>query len=138
MDPYGHVNNVQFLRYLEDARVAMLFGPPPDAPPEGEAGAENGDGSTFERRLVVVRHEIDYRRPLLYRPDPILIRTSVAALNAGTVTLAYEIVDDDSADAVAYASARSVLAAYDLEQTQPRRFTPAERRRLDILREPRG
>lgn len=118
MDAYGHVNNVQFLRYLEDARVAMLF--------DGEIN--------FEGHLVVVRHEIDYRRPLVYRPEPVLIRTSVVELNAGSVTLAYEISDDESADATTYATARSVLAAYDLGAGRPRRFTTAERNWLDRFR----
>ena len=50
MDAYGHVNNVQFVRLLEDARVAMLV----DWFPEGL--------EQLDRGIVVARHEIDYLR----------------------------------------------------------------------------
>ncbi len=55
MDALRHVNNVQFLRFLEDARVQMMV----------EAGRRTLES---ELGVVVVRHEIDYRRPLLLPP----------------------------------------------------------------------
>ncbi len=45
MDAYGHVNNVVFLRYLEEARIDFLFRPDKD----------------FQQGSVVARHEIDYK-----------------------------------------------------------------------------
>lgn len=123
MDAYGHVNNVSFLRYLEDARVALLFHHP-DRPA----------GQTFEGQLVVVRHEIDYRCPLVYRPAPVLIHTYVAQLSAASVTLEYTVVDGSQDEATTYATARTVLAAYDLERGRPRRFTSAERSWLERFR----
>ena len=53
MDAYGHVNNVVFLRYLEEARIDFLFRPDKD----------------FKQGSVVARHEIDYMRPLVHRHD---------------------------------------------------------------------
>src|SRR5688572_33247763 len=55
MDAYGHVNNVVYLTYLEEARVDMLF----------TIGAELG-AKALSEGVLVARHEIDYRRPLVY------------------------------------------------------------------------
>ena len=55
MDAYGHVNNVQFLRLLEDARVIGFeewFGQ---------------DRSVLDEGILVARHEIEYLAPLLFR-----------------------------------------------------------------------
>ncbi len=54
MDAYGHVNNVVFLRYLEEARIDFLFRPEKD----------------FKQGSVVSRHEIDYKRQLVHRHTP--------------------------------------------------------------------
>ncbi|UCF41536.1 MAG: acyl-CoA thioesterase [Gemmatimonadota bacterium] len=63
IDQLGHVNNVVYLRWVQDAAVAHWR----DAAPKGDQ----------EKLLwVVVRHEIDYQRPA--RPnDVILARTWV-------------------------------------------------------------
>jgi acyl-CoA thioester hydrolase len=116
MDSYGHVNNVEFLRLLEEARVALFF----DS--AREAGVK-----TFEGELVVVRHEIDYKRPLVYRRDPITIETWVSELRSSTFTLDYDMRDRSTR----YATARSVLAAYDAQRGGARRLSPEERSWLE-------
>ena len=104
MDSYGHVNNVQYLRYLEDARVALFF-----------EGAVQTGVKSFEGELVVVRHEIDYRRPLLFRTEPVTVETWVTQIRSSSFTIDYEIRDDTTS----YATARSVLAAYDPDLSEP-------------------
>src|SRR5512133_2846053 len=47
MDAYGHVNNVVFLTYLEEARVDMLFA----------LGSDHGDKALAEG-VLVAHHEI--------------------------------------------------------------------------------
>ena len=61
MDAYGHVNNVQFLRLLEDARVAAL-------------ADWLGNHDMLDSGIVVNRHEIEYLAPLVFRPAPVRIR----------------------------------------------------------------
>ena len=58
MDAFGHVNNVVFLRYLEEARIDFMFRLAP-----GTERRRSRGGS------VVARHEIDYMRPLVHRHD---------------------------------------------------------------------
>jgi acyl-CoA thioester hydrolase len=119
MDAYGHVNNVDFLRLLEGARVALFF---ERARQEGLKG--------FEGELVVVRHEIDYKRPLVYRPEPVLVETWVTTIRSSTFTIDYDVRDETER----YASARTVLAPCDITLGRPRRLTPDERSWLERYR----
>ena len=63
IDPLGHVNNVVYLRWVQDAAIAHW---------RAAASAED------QKKLlwVVVRHEIDYKRPA-FLDDEILARTWV-------------------------------------------------------------
>jgi acyl-CoA thioester hydrolase len=112
MDAYGHVNNVAFLSYLEEARVDMLF---VDARDHGASRLADG--------VIVVRHEIDYRRPLDFRPEPVRIETWVTAINNASFRLAYDICDD----AAVYATAATTLAPFDLERQRLRRLLPEDK-----------
>ncbi|MEV4112978.1 thioesterase family protein [Nonomuraea sp. NPDC049695] len=110
VDSQGHVNNVRFLDYLEDARFGMFHIDP------YIAGEEPFKG------LVVTRHEIDYRRPLGFRADPVRVETWVTEIRSVRFSLQYEIRDDSEV----YVTATSVLAAYDVERAGPRRLTESE------------
>lgn len=105
MDALRHVNNVQFLRFLEDARVQMMV----------EAGRR-----TLESDLgvVVVRHEIDYRRPLLFRPEPVVVDTWVTRIGRTSYAVAYEIREEHGD--VVYATAATVMVCVDLATGTPR------------------
>ncbi|MFE9607259.1 acyl-CoA thioesterase [Streptomyces sp. NPDC006012] len=109
MDAYGHVNNVVFLRYLEEARIDLLFRPDKDF--------DFGQGS------VVARHEIDYKRQLVHRHAPVDIELWITEVRAASFTLAYEVKDGDQI----YARASTVVVPYDFETQRPRRITAEQR-----------
>jgi len=111
VDVYGVINNVEIVRYLEEARVDLLSAMPPS---ERDSFLRQGS--------VVVRHEIDYKHTLLHRRGPVEIETWVSALRASTVTISYLVKDPDRL----YASARTTLAPFDYEAKRPRRLTQAE------------
>ncbi|MFD5742360.1 acyl-CoA thioesterase [Streptomyces massasporeus] len=112
MDAYGHVNNVVFLRYLEEARIDFLFRPEKD----------------FKQGSVVARHEIDYKRQLVHRHHPVDIELWVTEIRAASFTLTYEVKDDDQV----YVRASTVIVPFDFEAQRPRRITAEER---EFLRE---
>ncbi|HSA51903.1 MAG TPA: thioesterase family protein [Yinghuangia sp.] len=116
MDAYRHINNVQYLRYLEEARVDMMF----------VLGQQEG-AKTLADGVVIARHEIDYQRPLVWRPEPVRIETWVTEIRAARFRLAYEVLDDDGV----YARAASVLVPYSLDEQRPRRLNDEERRYLE-------
>ena len=107
MDAYGHVNNVVFLRYLEEARIDFLFRPEKD----------------FKQGSVVARHEIDYKCQLVHRHHPVDIELWVTEIRAASFTLTYEVKDDD----IVYVRASTVIVPFDFEAQRPRRITAEER-----------
>jgi acyl-CoA thioester hydrolase len=110
MDAYGHVNNVVFLRYLEEARIDFLFRPDKE----------------FKQGSVVARHEIDYKRQLVHRHAPVDIELWVTEIRAASFTLAYEVKDGDQI----YVRAATVIVPFDFEAQRPRRITEEERKFL--------
>lgn len=111
MDVYGIVNNVMYLRLLEEARVDFVFRM---APTEGDAFFRDGS--------VVVRHEIDYKGRLTHRHEPVDIEMWVSDLQTATVTVSYEVRDGDRL----CARASTVMAPFDYRKNRPRRLTDAE------------
>lgn len=124
MDAYGHVNNVEFLRYLEEARIDFMFRL---APGEGAGGG----GTSFAGGSVVARHEIDYRRQLVHRYEPVTIEVWVTEIRAAAATLAYEVKDAPEDGGAVYAQASTVIVPFDFAAGRPRRITAGERAFLE-------
>ncbi len=118
MDAYGHVNNVQFLRLLEDARVIGFrewFGE---------------DRSLLDRGVVVARHEIEYLAPLRFRHAPITVDMWATRISGASFDLAYEVRDPEYHGDAVYARAETTLVAYDFATAAPRRMVEQERATL--------
>jgi len=134
MDAYGHVNNVQFLRLLEDARVVAF----------AAHGSDEG-GSVVQTGLLVARQQIEYLQPLVYRTAPVAIDLWLTDLQTASFDLGYEVLDvgergEGGLDAAPtrpriYARAETTLVLFDRVNDRPRRMTPAERDRLEAWRD---
>jgi acyl-CoA thioester hydrolase len=126
LDAYNHVNNVTWLEYLQEARVDMLF---VHAPARGAEQLAEG--------VLVVRAEIDYKRPMTFRQEPYPIEMWVSRLGSASFTIGYEIVDtDDAGKRSVYGVASTVLAPVDLATGRPRRLNEVERDVLGRFVEP--
>jgi acyl-CoA thioester hydrolase len=125
MDQLAHVNNATYVDLLQEARVDMLRVHPSAA--GGEALAEG---------VVVVRHEVKYLAPLVFRLAPVSIEVWVTEVRPATVTLAYEVFDETPEGRRVYLQARSVLTPYVFATEHPRRLTDAEREVLGRFLEP--
>lgn len=111
MDIYGIVNNVAFLRLLEEARVDLIFRLGP-----------TGKDAFFGGGSVVVRHEIEYRRQLVHRHEPVDIEMWVSRLQSATVRIDYEVKDADTV----YAVASTTMAPFNYQKGRPRALTDDE------------
>jgi acyl-CoA thioester hydrolase len=120
MDSLGHVNNVIYVDYLQEARIDMLSIHPSDS------GARD-----LAEGVVVVRHEVEFLHPLVFRPHPVRVETWVAKVGAASFTLRYEIVDRD----IVCCRAATVLAPFVFADEQPRRLTKQERATLEGFRD---
>lgn len=139
MDAYAHINNVQFLRLLEDARVIGFrdwFG-----------GQDAGQRTLLDEGVLVSRHEIEYRRPLGFRHEPVEIQMWVSRVGGAGFDVAYIVTDpagmaadQDGADGggggggIVYAVAETELALYDFTAESPRRMRDHERESLHAYR----
>ena len=112
MDAYGHVNNVQFLTYVEEARVEMFKSVPLSGVDQVAAG------------ILVAASDIKYRRPLLHRHAPVPIDVWVTKVGAAHFCLGYEVYDHGG---VVYATASSTMVPYDFANGRPRRLSADEK-----------
>ncbi|MGK5499941.1 acyl-CoA thioesterase [Streptomyces sp. URMC 125] len=116
MDAFGHVNNVVFLRYLEEARIDFMF-----------RLARQAASGAFTGGSVVARHEIEYLRPLTHRHEPVVVELWVTRVGAASVTVAYEVKDGTGDGDTVYVRASTVVVPYDLDKERPRRLSEEER-----------
>ena len=111
MDAYRHINNTAYLAYLEQARVAMFF----DRARDIDAGFSSG--------TIISRHEITYRRPVVYHPEPLRLELWVDGVRGASFTVHYEVFDGD----VLAARASTEVVTFDFSIDRPRRLTDGER-----------
>lgn len=124
-DAYRHVNHARIVTLIEEARVALAF---------TAAGAEGISG--FASGLLVAGLNVDYRRQLPWRPDPLRVEITVRDLRAASFTLDYVLHDGPGADDPVAVTAWTRMALYDLEERRVRRLTDSEREFLTRHREP--
>jgi acyl-CoA thioester hydrolase len=118
VDVYGHVNNVKYFEYYQEARIAFVgsLGHGPDEPALG---------------IVLARIDVDYKRPILFRSDPYLVESRVTRVGTSSFDLAAEIRDGDQV----LSRAEAVLVSYDLGRRSSRALTEKERERLSAVLE---
>jgi acyl-CoA thioester hydrolase len=121
MDAYGHVNNVQFLRLLEDARVI------------GFQDWFGDERSPLKDGVVVARHEIEYLAPLDFRHAPISVDMWSTKISGSSFNLAYEVWDPAMVGTTLYARAETTVVVYDFATARPRRLRPQERTVLEAV-----
>jgi acyl-CoA thioester hydrolase len=94
-------------------------------------------GEQLAEGVVVVRHEVEFVHPLVFRFEPVRIESWVTQIRAASFTMAYEILDElPGGERRVYLRARSVLSPYVFSLERPRRLGAAEREVLERFLEP--
>ena len=112
LDPYDHVSNAVVIDYLMEARVRLYR-----------------RWSLADRSVtgqVVVRQEINYRAPISFGLEPLVVRTWVSHVGDSSFTIDFEVIDEG---AVA-ADAKSVMVCFDIESRKSRPIPEEFRRKL--------
>lgn len=109
MDAQGHINNVAFVDYLQEARTQFLL--------SGPLSYLLSDG------VVVVWHQVEYCRELNYSTDPIQIEVGITKIGGSLFELGYLVTENGHL----IAKAASRLCPFDFEKQQPARLAPTER-----------
>lgn len=119
LDAFGHVNNVTFAEYLQEARVDF-------------AHRQLASGGAPHEGSVVVHQSIDYLAPVEFRTDPLQVHVWVTRVGTTSFEVAYEVKDDKTL----FARATGVLVAFDVRANTPRPISPVEREVLERYVEP--
>ena len=105
MDVFEHINNVAYVGYLEDARVSLL----------ANAGfAPELDGI----RQFVVRHEIDYLKPLAFRVEQMQMQVWIESVGSSSYIIGYCLLDEEAE----YMRAKTTMVCMNMESGLPGRI----------------
>lgn len=103
MDSLGHVNNVQFARLFEEARVRAMD--------SWFTGEDNGGIG-----MVVAHQEIEFAAPLYYSTEPARCEVWVARMGEKSFTFACRLA---TADGTVGAFSETTLTVLDLATGRP-------------------
>ncbi len=92
LDSYGHVNNVKYYEYVQEARISLV---------------RSTVGWEPEAVWMVVRQDLEYIKPIDFRTEAYEVGTAVAAIGNRSFTLTAEI--RDPASETLFATARTVV-----------------------------
>ena len=120
VDVYGHVNNVKYFEYYQEARIAFVL----------SLGGGLFDAGSSERQ-VVARIDVDYKRPIAFRPQPYTVETRVSRIGTSSYGLSCRIVDEHD---TVYSTAEVAMVAFDTAHQRARPLTDDERARLESAR----
>jgi acyl-CoA thioester hydrolase len=104
VDVYGHVNNVKYFEYFMEARILFT--------------ARLWKGVTEEAmpvRMVTARTDVDYKVPILFRPEPYDAWSWLTHVGRSSMVIASEICDGETL----LARARVAMVFVDPTTTKP-------------------
>ena len=108
LDLMQHVNNVVYHDYLQEGRIRAIR----------QVLELSGAPITSQ---VLARQEINYRKPLLYRSEPLIVEVSVLSIGTSSYETRIRILDDDGSLA---ADALSVMVCFDEATQSPMPIPP--------------
>jgi len=112
VDAYGHVNNVVYFEYFQEARISFL----------AELSGTT-DAMSLANGFVLARLVVDYRRPIRFRSTPYEIRTWPTRLGRSSFDLQATIHDGDEL----LAKSAAVIVGYDSTALRARALADNER-----------
>lgn len=124
-DAYGHVNNVAYARYLEEARVRTFW--------HGSGRERTGMEQHFRGddpsgpKMLVASQQIEFLSVLEYSEHPIVVELWIGRLGGSSLEIHYEIVDGGSAERSVVARAVTVVVIVDGTTLRPTRLSDAGR-----------
>ena len=129
LDAYGHVNNAELLRVLEDARI-QAFWPDEDGDGPGAfAGTAVLDGRPGAATLTLIaRMEAEYLAPIPYLRQPLDISLWLGKLGGASLEVCYEVwTPIDVEPALLFAQASTTIVLVDAVTERPRKINDVER-----------
>ncbi|RFA22103.1 acyl-CoA thioesterase [Subtercola boreus] len=130
LDAYGHVNNVQMLRLLEEARIEAFWSPeetagvPVDCSETAVLNVQPGSGTLS----LIARQEIEYLVQVPYLRQSLDIQLWLGRLGGASLEVCYEVWNPETTEPrVLFTRAATTLVLADSETGRPRRISDVER-----------
>ena len=106
LDPQGHVNNANFLTYLEQARVNYLI----------RLGLFKEGQAFFDVGIILAEAQITFLSPILFGMK-VVVEVRVTRLGNKSMDMAYRIVESVTGTQLAQASTTLVTFDYHVNKT---------------------
>jgi len=120
-DEYGHINNVVFARYLEEARVRVLWR---NAAREQTGLERHFRGDTPDGlKMLVASQRIEFTNVLEYSEHGITVELWIGKLGGSSLEIHYEVLDAAKPERVVVARAITVAAVVDGATLRPVRLS---------------
>ncbi|GAB2881917.1 acyl-CoA thioesterase [Nocardioides pacificus] len=104
VDVYGHVNNVKYFEYFQEARIVLM-----------DRLASGLGTEIAHMRMVVAQTDVEYRVPILFRPRPYDVWSAITHLGRTSMVIESEILDGETVAA----RARVVVVFFDPATERP-------------------
>ncbi len=135
LDAYGHVNNAEMLRLLEEARIAAFWAT--DASAAGSSTAVLDGSPTAETLSLIARQEVEYLAPVPYWRAPLDVQLWIGRLGGASLEVCYEVCSPAGVDPVVrYTRATTTIVLVDRASERPRRISAREREAWSPYLEP--
>jgi len=102
LDPQGHVNNARYLTYMEQARIGYIQ----------HLGLWKG-GSFMDIGIILADVHVTFLAPILFGEQ---IRVGLRVTQLGNKSISMEYLFDQSQQGRKFASASTVVVAYDYRE----------------------
>lgn len=127
LDAYGHVNNAEMLRLLEEARIEAFWA-------TDDAGAVGGSTAVLDGRpgadtlTLIARQEIEYLAPIPYLRPPLDVQLWLGRLGGASLEVCYEVWSPEGVEPrTLYSRAATTIVLVDAATERPRRINETER-----------
>ena len=129
LDAYGHVNNAEMLRLLEEARIQAFW--VTDETGGSAVGASTAvlDGKPGAATLTLIaRQEIEYLAPVPYMRQPLDVRLWLGKLGGASLEVCYEVWSPAGVEPeLLYTRASTTIVLVDAVTERPRKINDIER-----------
>ncbi|RDV46605.1 acyl-CoA thioesterase [Leifsonia sp. ku-ls] len=132
LDAYGHVNNAEMLRLLEEARIEAFW--VTDDSGQGSGEAVGGSTAVLDGRpgadtlTLIARQEIEYLAPIPYLRQPLDVQLWLGRLGGASLEVCYEVWSPEGTEpATLYSRAATTIVLVDATTQRPRRINERER-----------
>lgn len=128
-DAYGHVNNVAYARFLEEARVRVFW--------LGSGRERTGMERHFRSdepggpQMLVASQQIEFLRVLGYSEHPIVVELWIGKLGGSSLEVHYEIVDGSQEERTVVARAITTVVIVDGATGRPQRLSQEGRASIE-------